>query len=147
MRTISKTRQIIDLAASRGSLLILGAVTVWLGASVGKEAYRKHQVQEEIARLKADVIALEAKKTNLASLIDSFNDTATIELEAKKRLNLKKPGEEVAVILRDKNDEAENIVQATGKTAKVSVSEELNQDTKSWLDNPLKWWTYITNQQ
>lgn len=147
MRTISKTRQIIDLLAARGSLLILGAVTVWLGASVAKEAYRKHQVQEEIARLKAEVIALEAKKTNLASLIDSFHDTATIELEAKKRLNLKKPGEEVAVILRDKNDEAENIVQATGDTAKDSVSAELNQDTKSWLDNPLKWWTYITNQQ
>jgi len=143
---VSKTRQIIDLLASRISLLILAAVTVWLGASVAKEAYRKHQVQEEIARLKAEVIALEAKKTNLASLIDSFNDTATIELEAKKRLNLKKPGEEVAVILRDKNDEAQNIVKIPDAAVSGSIGSINEVGVDNWLDNPAKWWQYITDK-
>ncbi len=140
----SKTRQIVDLLASRISLLILGAVTVWLGVSVAKETYRKHQIQQEIAELKAEITALEDKNSSLASLIDSFNDPSTIEAEAKKRLNLKKPGEEVAVILRDKNDAAQNIVKGKNEISAPNGSDD--SASSSLFDNPVKWWQYITDK-
>ena len=107
----SNVKFIIDIFASKVSLLLLGALTAWLGYSVAKEAYRKHQIQQEIEVLREEILGLENRNSDLSSLLDSFGDSKNVELEAKRRLNLKKPGEEVAVILRDKNSEEQNIVQ------------------------------------
>ena len=142
----NKTKQVIDLLASRVSLFALGLITVWMGASVAKEAYRKYQVQQEIAHLKTEIIGLEQENNNLASLIGSFSDPSNIEAEAKKRLNLKKPGEEVAVILRDKNDETQNIVQRKNEVSAPSVLNGSDATvSNSLFDNPAKWWRYITD--
>lgn len=141
MSTKRGTKQIINILASKVSLFILAAITVWLGVSWGQEIYRKHQVREEIEKLKAEVIAFEARNSNLASLIDSFDDPQVVELEAKKRLNLRKPGEEVAVILRDKNDESQNIVQRKDESVLIDAGEE----NASKPSNAMKWWRYITS--
>lgn len=141
-----KPKLVLDILASKVSLLILGSITVWLGISVAKEAYRKHQVQLEIARLKAEIIAVEHKNSNLASLINSFKEPEVVELEAKKRLNLKKPGEEVAVILRDNKDEHQNIIKGISRETTSEVSSITRSDEESDnLSNPIKWWQYITN--
>lgn len=140
MHKRSKTRQIVDILASRGSLLVLGSITIWLGFSAAKATYHRHQAQAEIAKLKAEIIELDQRKNSLASLIDSFNDPETLALEAKKRLNLKKPGEEVAVILRDKNDESQNIVKKNDANAPITATSKESQEPS----NPLKWWRYLT---
>ena len=121
--------------------MALGLLTIWLGWSSAKEAYKKHQVKKEIDRLSQEILDLEQKNSNLVSLIDSFQDPDTVELEAKRRLNLKKQGEEVAVILRDKNHEPQNIVQQGEIDSLAPKSSE--QDTSS--SNVLKWWKYITS--
>ena len=132
----------INILASRGSLLVLALLTIWLGWSAAKEAYKKHQVKKEIDKLSQEILDLEQKNSNLVSLIDSFQDPDTVELEAKRRLNLKKQGEEVAVILRDKNDEPQNIVQQD----EIDSSETKLTDLDSSLSNVMKWWGYITSK-
>lgn len=142
----SNLKLIRKIVVSNISLLLLGGLTVWLGVSVGKEAYRKHQVREEIARLKAEIVQMEQENDNLVSLIHSFEDRETVELEAKKRLNLQKPGEEVAVILRSKNDESQNIAQDdTG--ASDEIIERENGNAREEVANPVKWWKYITSSE
>jgi cell division protein FtsB len=135
---------IINVLASKGSLLVLGLLTIWLGASAAKEAYKKHQVKKEIDKLSQEILNLEQKNSNLVSLIDSFKDQNTVELEAKRRLNLKKQGEEVAVILRDKNDEPENIIEPD----EPSVNSVNMEDSTGSSDpsNAIKWWGYITGE-
>lgn len=132
----------INILASRGSLLALGLLTIWLGASAAKEAYKKHQVKKEIDRLSQEILDLEQKNINLVSLIDSFQDPDTVELEAKRRLNLKKQGEEVAVILRDKKNEPQNIVELD----EIDSSETKSIDFDSSPSNAMKWWGYITGE-
>ena len=119
---------------------MLGLLTIWLGASVAKEAYKKHQVKKEIEILSQEILNLEQKNSNLISLIDSFQDSDTVELEAKRRLNLKKQGEEVAVILRDKKDEPQNIVQQD----EIDSFEAKLIEQDASQSNVLKWWRYIT---
>lgn len=136
------TKIFFHFLSSKVSLLALVSLTVWLGLSALNEARRKHEVREEIARLQEEIFDLDRANSNLASLIDSFEDPDVIEAEAKKRLHLKKPGEEVAVILRDKNDTSSNIVQAEGETE--GAPEETNASKEP--NNLLKWWRYITNQ-
>ncbi|MFY9457641.1 MAG: septum formation initiator family protein [Candidatus Spechtbacterales bacterium] len=135
---------VLDIFASKISLLILGLLTAWLGYSVAKEAYRKHQVEREIQALKQEILELERKNIDLSSILDSFGDPKNIELEAKRRLNLKSPGEEVAVILRDKNDESQNIVRNYINENDSAVKDEGKENA---LLNPLKWWQYITNSK
>ena len=139
----SNVKFIIDIFASKISLLILGSLTMWLGYSAAKEAYRKHQVQAEIDALKIEILELERKNSSLSSLIESFKDPQNIELEAKRRLNLKKPGDEVAVILRDKDNEGQNIAQGDSYD---TVQDDSQGSLKDVL-NPVKWWQYITNSR
>ena len=142
----SNVKFIIDIFASKISLLLLSVLTAWLGYSVVKEAYRKHQVQREIEALRAEILGIENRNIDLSSLLDSFGDSKNVELEAKRRLNLKKPGEEVAVILRDKNSEEQNIVQGGDVTRQDTASESEAKGSRR-LVNPLKWWQYITNSK
>lgn len=140
----SNAKFVIDIFASKISLLILGVLTVWLGYSVVKEAYRKHLVRREIETLKQEILELERKNSDLSSILDSFGEPRTVELEARKRLNLKSPGEEVAVILRDKNDESQNIVRNYRDGNDEGGKDESEEKS---LENPLKWWQYITNSK
>jgi hypothetical protein len=99
-------------------------------------------VKKEIDKLSQEILDLEQKNSNLVSLIDSFQDPDTVELEAKRRLNLKKPGEEVAVILTDKKDEPQNIVNQHQDGIDSSVEKSNDRDASS--SNVVKWWGYIT---
>jgi cell division protein FtsL len=139
MRRKSNAKFVLDIFASKVSLLILGALTAWLGYSAAKESYRKHQVQKEIDTLRAEILELERKNIDLSSILNSFGDPQSVELEAKRRLNLKSPGEEVAVILRGKNDESQNIVRDYGDENYVGKDES----EKNSPQNPSKWWKYI----
>jgi len=93
--------------------------------------------------LSYEIIELEQKNTDLISLIDSFSDPDTVELEAKRRLNLKKAGEEVVVILRDKNDKSQNIVQAE----EPDQTEGDSGSSNNFTSNAIKWWGYITSSK
>jgi len=107
--------------------------------------HERYKVKKEIDRLKEEIISLEKRNNDLSSLIGSFEDPNVIELEAKKRLNLKKPGEEVVVIVRDgqsaedlnisNNEEGETIA---GANSENNENKEIN-----YVSNAIKWWKYI----
>lgn len=153
MRSRRNSKSILKALASPVSLCILGAITVWLGISVVKEAYRKHEVGEELSRLKIEITELEQKNSNFSALINSLKDSQTRELEAKRRLNLKRPGEEVAVILRNQNDEPQNIVKAGGEGSSNELDPSFLSSRMTGRPgaptavgaNPIKWWRYITS--
>lgn len=144
MRQKSNGKFILRTLASTVSLCIFGVITLWLGISVAKEAYRKHEVAQELSRLKLEITELEQRNSNFSALIHSLKDSETRELEAKRRLNLKKPGEEVAVILRDKNEEPRNIVETTDNDYNPDDDSEIRAQGRS-IANPIKWWQYITS--
>ena len=124
------------------AILALVGITIWLGISSVKVLYAKIVVRNEIEGLKQEIEKIEQKNKELASLIELFKDPDIIELEAKRRLNLKKHGEEVVVILRDKNDESQNIVHK-----REVVAEDDIEISDKEPPNPLKWWAYITSSK
>lgn len=142
MKSKSNTRTILDILASKLSLLILGGITLWLGYLAAEEMHERYKVKLEITRLKEEIVTLEKKNNDLSSLINSFEDPAIIELEAKKRLNLKKPGEEVAVIVGG-NDDGANINITDNREAEIISSETSQEKKENEEPNVLKWWRYI----
>lgn len=96
--------------------------------------------------MKNEILQLENKNSDLSSILETFRDPVSVELEAKKRLNLKKPGEEVALILRDKNDEPQNISQGI-RAANQGMIDYKAKAAPGILVNAFKWWQYITGSR
>jgi len=141
-----KKNIVFRVILSNAFILVLGAATVWFGVSASKELYKKYQIRQEIEDIKQEINALEQRNRNLSSFIDSFKDSKIIEREAKRRLNLKRPGEEVVVILRDKNDESQNIVQVDRRDEQLEDSTKIAPEEVG-VPNPIKWWQYITDNK
>jgi cell division protein FtsB len=139
---------VINILISNVSLVVLGGITVWLGYAAATESIERHKVRQEITRLKDEIRTLEDSNSHLTSYMNSLEDIEVVELEAKRRLNLKRPGEQVAVILRDGDSEPQNITDGNidAIQQEVIVEEEITEQ-KGESSNPIKWWRYITNRE
>ena len=89
----------------------LGVVLLWLGGIASREVIQKIQTGYAVSQLEKEIEELGEENEQLSAYIDKFNDPNVIEYEAKKRLNLRKPGEEVAVVLRVKEEDTQNILE------------------------------------
>lgn len=91
------------------SLLLI----TWLGFSLVKEIERKRQTAGDLSSLKAAIEEVEKENQELLQKKKYFESEENIEREARRRLNLKKPGERVIIIVSEddkniKNDENES---------------------------------------
>lgn len=87
--------------SSKIFLSFLFAIFLILSFSLGREFYRKFKLSRELDSLKSEIDKLENKNKDMSSLIEYFNKEGSLEKEARLRLNLKKPGENVVVILQN----------------------------------------------
>ncbi len=66
---------------------------------------------EKIGDLKNKIGELEVQNEKLGKFIDNFKKEDYIEKEAKTRLNLKKPGEKVVIIVQEEAKKTEGEVK------------------------------------
>lgn len=103
---------------------------VFLGSSLAKEYYRGYKIEEEINSLKKEIDVLEKNNYNFSRLVEYYNTDEYRELEARRKLNLKKEGEEV-VFIKPPLENAENAI------------EEEKGNNENNLPNYKKWWNYF----
>ena len=89
---------------------ILLVFVIVLGSGVIKQVRRNIALNAELEQLQADVARLQEENKNTREEIDSFSDLSTIDKEARERLNLKKEGEHVVVVLPSEKEKAEENV-------------------------------------
>jgi len=97
----------------------------------------------EINNINQEIERLKQNNQNLTALIESFNNQSFLEKEAKRRLNLRKEGEEVVIL--PKNEFSDNQT-TTPETNSASLAGSSNQnqvvDNKE-EPNFQKWWRYF----
>ena len=105
-------------------------------------------IQKEIERLKKN-------NQELSSLINSFNDPNFIEKEAKRRLNLRKEGEEVVILPEAKNSENQTTTYSANQGEQINNSGSDEQNLVNFAENEnqtkdkkeesyfMKWWRYF----
>ena len=77
--------------------------------------YEVWKTQEYIKKLEQKTSKLEQENASVLSLIESaLNDPVKIEREARARLNLKKPDEEVVILIPQKDGQIEQIKEKDG---------------------------------
>ncbi len=117
---------------TKKALLVLAALAVFaVGSGLIQLVIRRRSVDADIARLEAEARELEGKNGEMTTLIQRFQTTAFLEREARLKLNMQKPGEEVIVI--ERNDTA----TPTALTAVVGAQ------TPNWK----RWWWYFFDRE
>lgn len=111
------------------NVLLASLVTV----ALGREYVRQRGLRADIARLQEQADALEARELELFSLTTSLQTQSFIEEEARLKLGLKRPGEEIVVVRG---------TPATQDAAPRSPELAL-PSTAGEIANPTKWWYYF----
>jgi len=106
------------------------AVVVFIGVALGKETYRKYQIQKEIDSLQQEAEKVSEKNQELRQLIEYYQTDAYKELEARKKLGLQKKGEKVVII----KSSPENYLNKTGNLESAESKNASNLE---------KWWRYF----
>ena len=103
-------------------------IVIFLGTNLGKEFYRKYQIQKEIDSLKEDINSLEGNNYKLSQLIDYCETKEYKEAQARERFNLGKEGENLVIMIEPDNSDD-----------KI----EKKVDDGKELPNYRKWWNYF----
>ncbi|MBW6431938.1 septum formation initiator family protein [Patescibacteria group bacterium] len=101
-------------------------IVLYMLFTVGRLAYRNYQLNQEEAELRESVIALENEIQDLKNKIIYFQSDSYKEKMLRAKLNLKKEGEEVVVIMPEPEVEV------------VAATDEYQKKT-----NPQKWSHYF----
>ncbi len=120
-------------------------IIVFLSLSLGKEVMRNNTIQSEISALQVQAAELADDNSNISALQSALESESYIEREARLKLGMKKPGENVVVI-----QDGDSVV--TGRGTVVDSSDPLglvisDSSTDIALANPTKWWYYFFNKQ
>ncbi|TAL20526.1 hypothetical protein EPN90_00735 [Patescibacteria group bacterium] len=106
-------------------LVTLLAAVIFVGMGVGRMIVQNRALAREVAALAAEAETLESKNDELVELAKRVQTDSFIERDARLKLGLKKPGEDVLVVRRQ--GEASSTVQ-------VAREEE---------NNSARWWRYF----
>lgn len=84
----------IDIA----TYLLIAAVVGYILYSLVVNVVKNYQTKKEIEEAKTEIITLQIEKESLQSLLSYYNTKSYQELELRRRLLLKKPGEIVVAL-------------------------------------------------
>ena len=96
------------LLKSRFFFIFLIPIFLTLIFGISQQIYYRYQVQKKLDELNAEIANYKKQKEDLAKLIEYYQDASNLENEARVRLNLKKEGEKVVIILPTATSTDEN---------------------------------------
>lgn len=114
-----------------GSLLFL----FFLGVATVRESYRGWKVDQEIEALETQADELEGRNKRLMEIAQNLQSPERLEVEARKRLGLRQPGENVVLL--------EGFVSATGSWESQVALDVIAEKPEIPRTNPEQWLYYF----
>jgi len=117
--------------ASRLFLLVCLVIMCLIALGYARAYYQDYKVKLEIERLQEEAKKLENKKLESMEILKYVSSPEFVENKARTDLNMRKPGENVAIIV--------NQFETVKKPENLGVDEKV-------LSNMAKWWYYFTHK-
>lgn len=141
-----KTTFLARLLRWRFLFIVNIVVLLFLGMTLGREYVRTHEIQKEINALETQAQQLSARNITLSELKTAVQTESFIEREARLKLGMKKPGEQVFIIQEAKTEEAQEgesggLADGTDPLGFVLIP----TDDHPQVANTTKWWYYFFN--
>lgn len=119
------------LFASRLFFMTLCVIAALIAFGFARAYYQNYKIRQEILALEAQLETLKEKKFESMELLSYVLSPAYVEEQARTELNLKKPGEAVAIVDTDEVDAA------------AAAEDGDRGESGQAIGNPLKWWYYF----
>lgn len=128
----------IDVA---NRLWFLAGLIVFLLLFFGltKEIVNRRQISKQIADYKEKIAELQAENSVLSDKISNWDKSGELELNARVKLGLEKPGEQTIVINRPEGSAGLSAVKTNQEVIDLSGNYEGNSSES----NIAKWWNYF----
>lgn len=120
------------LLTSKLTALLLLIFLIVVIVAIVRDRVRQQDLAQEIKRQEDIVVQLETDRVKLAELVEALESADFIEREARLRLGLIKPGEQVVS------------VPADARPGLASTTVQLLEPAKS---NPARWFDYLFGAQ
>lgn len=91
----------VTLPASRGGLawlLVLVLVGGFVAFQLGRQVYASWSIEQEVTRYQQEIAAIREQNAALARELDYLQSNAFVSSEARRMMNLGRPGERVLII-------------------------------------------------
>lgn len=115
------------------------AVLLFFSVGLLNESINRRVIDRQIIDYQNNIGKLKIENYQLQEKIDNWSKSGELELTARTKLNLEKPGEKTVMIIRPENQEDvvfKNNQEAISLATKNSIVYE---------PNFLKWWKYFFN--
>lgn len=126
--------------------LINLVIILFISVSLGREFLRNYEIKNDIQQLQARADSLSAQHIRLTELNQAIQTEFFLEREARLKLGMKKPNENVLVV-RQPEARVEGVQngQDGGEVAidPLHILEEFEQPE---VANPTRWWYYLFDQ-
>ena len=115
----------------RSRIFFIFLIPIFLALLVGifQQFYHRYQVKKDLDKLDAEIANFNKQKEDLNNLLDYYKNESNVENEARLRLNLKKEGENVVIILP---------TATSTENDKISSQKDIEN-----LPNYKQWWYYF----
>ncbi|MFH1253553.1 MAG: septum formation initiator family protein [Candidatus Uhrbacteria bacterium] len=140
-----KTSWFQRLFGRRSFLLINLVILFFLVFSFGREFARNWEIQKEIGDLEARAETLKAQHMEIEQLVSLTQTEAFLEKEARLKLGMNKPGEQI-VVISGTADKAAVSLNSEAVNGQLSDEDLINSSPVA-IANPQKWWYYFFDTQ
>lgn len=103
---------------------------IFAGLSLFKILDKKQQRTAEMDKLKEQLLVLKNQNSDFLTKLQEIQTDSYVELEAKKRLNLKRPGEKVVVFVKE-----------PAESQPIAIAEKTIDNISQ--SNLKMWWQYF----
>ncbi|MBI2589587.1 septum formation initiator family protein [Candidatus Berkelbacteria bacterium] len=117
------------------AVLMLSYVFINLGRAIQKN----YSISEQIRQLKEDIETLEYRLAYLKNQIFYYQSTAYRELEARRRLGLKRPGETVVLIAKNRDNQSQTtefpvVAKDTQTDTAKGFFDKASSNAQTWIN-------------
>ena len=115
----------------RSRIFFIFLIPIFLALLVGifQQFYHRYQVKKDLGKLDTEIANFNKQKKDLNNLLEYYKNESNLENEARVRLNLKKVGEEVVIILP---------AATSTESDKTSSQKDIEN-----MPNYKQWWYYF----
>lgn len=129
---------------------ILAVAVGGMGVAVWREVRRSITVEDRAREVRRSVEKLAADRDVLARMLAALRDPAALEREAKVQLNLRRPDEQVVVVVPDGSDavnrniDLSNYRQPTAAdVSALAPPASAPAEPRGAFENARSWWEYF----
>ncbi|MFW0837736.1 MAG: FtsB family cell division protein [Candidatus Komeilibacteria bacterium] len=107
-------------------------LALFLGAT-WRDYHKQSDLRDDIAALNQEITNLDQQQSDLLETLKYVQSSDFVEIEARTKLNLRKPGEKVIIVSSDED------------IANLPASKEsnINRFLQPTISNYQKWWSYF----